>query len=261
MNVLKMAHIIAVAGKGGVGKTVISALLLRFLIEDEDIRRDGVLVIDADPAVSLPFALGLEVKKTIGDIREEIAEPSGIIFDERMPIDMLLEYKINEIMVKRPYFSLIAMGRPEGVGCYCLVNDMLRHFIGKLSSRFGTILIDCEAGLEHLSRRTTQDVDTMLVVSDFTKRGFKTAAAIKSLAESLHIEFKRIFLVINKVPASANVHFEEIERLTGMPIAGVVPEDEIVSKFDYEGKPIFLLPENSKAVLAVRKIFERIFSV
>ena len=112
-----------------------------------------------------------------------------------------------------------------------------------------------------MSRRTTQDVDTMLVVSDFTKRGFKTAAAIKSLAESLHIEFKRIFLVLNKVPASANVPFDEIERLTGMPLAGVVPEDEIVSKFDYEGKPIFLLPEDSKAVLAVRKIFERIFSV
>jgi len=252
------ANIIAVAGKGGTGKTVIASLLLKFLTENGMGR---VLAIDADPATCLPSTLGVKIEKTIGDIREEIASPSQVFFSEHMPTDMLIEYKIEEIMVNTPRFSILAMGRSEGPGCYCLINDMLRHFIDKLSARFSIILIDCEAGLEHLSRRTTRDVDTMLLVSDPTKRGIDTAANIKNLAEKLQIDFRHIYLVLNKVTEDEAVKnaLDEMVKNSGITLVGTVPEDENISAFDLVGKPITELPDDSKAVVAVKEIFERCF--
>ncbi len=253
------ANIIAVAGKGGTGKTVIASLLLKFLAENKS-SGGRVLAIDADPAASLPSTLGVKVTKTLGDVREEIASPSGVFFSEDMPTDMLIEYKIDEIMLNTARFSVIVMGRSEGPGCYCLINDMLRHFIDKLSSRFSTILIDCEAGLEHLSRRTTRDVDTMIVVSDPTKRGIDTAAAIKNIAEKLHIDFGQIYLVLNKVTEDAEVKaaLAGLVKDSGLTLVGTVPEDEHIRAFDLVGKPILELPEDSKAVVAVKAIFEKV---
>ncbi len=253
----RRAKIIAVAGKGGTGKTVITSLLLRFLAEDGE----RVLVIDADPATSLPATLGVKVTRTIGDVREEIASPSSVFFSESMPTDMLIEYRIDEITVKTPRFSLLAMGRSEGPGCYCLINDMLRHFIDRLSSRYSTILIDCEAGLEHLSRRTTQDVDTMLVVSDATRRGIDTAAAIAYLAADLHINFGQILLVLNKVTDKVIPMLDDMVKASGLTLIGMVPEDENIRAFDLEGKPLLELPEDSKAVVAVRAIYDKLIAV
>ncbi len=242
------------AGKGGTGKTVITSLLLRFLAEDGE----RVLAIDADPATSLPGTLGIKIKRTIGDVREEIASPSSVFFSEDMPTDMLIEYRIDEITVKTPRFSLLAMGRSEGPGCYCLVNDMLRHFIDRLSSRYSTILIDCEAGLEHLSRRTTQDVDTMLVVSDATKRGIDTAISIADLAACLHINFGQILLVLNKVTEEVRPMLDDMVKASDLTLIGMVPEDENIRAFDLEGKPLLELPEDSKAVVAVRAIYDKL---
>jgi CO dehydrogenase maturation factor len=251
------ANIIAVAGKGGTGKTVIASLILKFLAE-YDFER--ALAIDADPATCLPSTLGVTVNKTIGDVREEIASPSQVFFSEDMPTDMLIEYKIDEIIVNTPRFSVLAMGRSEGIGCYCLINDMLRHFIDKLSARFTTIVIDCEAGLEHLSRRTTRDVDTMLVVSDPTKRGIDTALAIKNLAEKLHIHFQHIYLVLNKVTEDEAVKAALLAMVkdSGLTLIGTVPEDENIRAYDLIGTPITALPEDSKAVVAVKAIFDKI---
>jgi len=251
-------NIIAVAGKGGTGKTVVASLLLKFMADNGACGR--VLVIDADPAASLPSTLGVKVAKTLGDVREEIASPSGVFFSEDMPTDMLIEYKIDEIMVNTPRFSVLVMGRSEGPGCYCLINDMLRHFIDKLSSRFDTILIDCEAGLEHLSRRTTRDVGTMLVVSDLTKRGIDTAIAIKSIAAKLHIDFGQIYLVLNKITEDEKVKtaLAGLVKDSGLTLVGTVPEDEHIRAFDLIGKPILDLPADSKAVVAVKAIFEKV---
>ena len=251
------ANVIAVAGKGGTGKTVIASLILKFLAENGTGR---VLAIDADPATCLPSTLGVKVNKTIADVREEIASPSQVFFSEEMPTDMLIEYKIEEILVNTPRFSVLAMGHSEGIGCYCLINDMLRHFIDKLSSRFSTILIDCEAGLEHLSRRTTRDVDTMLVVSDSTKRGIDTASSIKNLAEKLHINFRDIYLVLNKVTEDETVKelLLEMVKTSRLTLLGSVPEDENIRAYDLIGKPILELPDDSKAVVAMKDIFEKI---
>lgn len=254
----KRGTIIAVAGKGGTGKTAIASLLLKFLAEDGSEGR--VLAIDADPATCLPSTLGVAVKKTIGDIREEIASPSQVLFSQEMPTDMLIEYKLEEILVNTPRFSVLAMGHSEGPGCYCLINDMLRHFIDKLSAQFSTILIDCEAGLEHLSRRTTRDVDTLLVVSDPTKRGIETASSIKRLTEKLAINVRQIYLVVNKVTEDEDVKnaLPGLVKNSGLELIGTVPEDENIRAYDLVGKPIVDLPENSKAVVAVREIFEKV---
>lgn len=253
----KKAFIIAVAGKGGTGKTIIATLLLKFLTENG---RGRVLAIDADPATSLPSALGVKIRKTIGDVREEIASPSQVFFSDTMPTDMLIEYKLDEILINTPRFSVLAMGRSEGPGCYCLINDMLRHFIDKLSSRFAIILIDCEAGLEHLSRRTTRDVDTMLVVSDPTKRAIDTASSIKNLAEKLLINVRQIYLVVNKVTEDEDVQnaLPGLIKNSGLTLMGIVPEDEKIRAYDLIGKPIIDLPDDSKAVVAVKEIFEKI---
>ncbi len=257
VKMTKRGAIIAVAGKGGTGKTVIASLLLKFLTENG---KGRALAIDADPATCLPSTLGVTVKKTIGDVREEIASPSQVFFSEDMPTDMLIEYKIEEIMVNTPLFSLLAMGHSEGPGCYCLINDMLRYFIDKLSSRFSTILIDCEAGLEHLSRRTTRDVDTLLVVSDPTKRGIDTAAAIKNLAEKLQINVRQIYLVVNKVTEDEDVQhiLPGLVKNSGLELVGIVPDDANIRAYDLVGKPIINLPEDSKAVIAVKEIFEKV---
>ncbi|MHC1584913.1 MAG: ATP-binding protein [Candidatus Syntropharchaeia archaeon] len=243
---------IAVTGKGGTGKTVISAMLIKFLSESKK-----VLAIDADPASSLPLALGVKIKRTIGDIREEIAAPSRIPFYESVPIDMMLDQKIGEILVKTPTFSLLAMGRSEGPGCYCLINDILRHAIDKFSSKFEAIVIDCEAGLEHLSRRTMRNIDVMLIVSDPTVRGIKTAETIKNISNSLEIGFSHIYLVLNKVTDELEFFNEMIEK-TGIELIGVVPEDENIHRHDLIGRPITDLPDDSPSVIAVRKIFNRL---
>jgi CO dehydrogenase maturation factor len=255
----KKAFIIAVAGKGGTGKTIIATLLLKLLTENKK-GRGRVLAIDADPATSLPSALGVRIRKTIGDVREEIASPSQVFFSDTMPTDMLIEYKLEEILITTPRFSVLAMGRSEGPGCYCLINDMLRHFIDKLSSRFAIILIDCEAGLEHLSRRTTRDVDTMLVVSDPTKRGIETASSIRNLAEKLLINVRQIYLVVNRVTEDEDVQnaLPELIEDSGLTLIGTVPEDEQIRAYDLIGKPIIDLPEDSKAVVAVKEIYEKI---
>jgi len=246
-------RIIAVTGKGGTGKTLVSTLFIRFLSE-----QDTPLAIDADPASSLPAALGVEVRQTIGDLREEVARPSAIPFDESMPTDLMLERKIGDLLVNTPDFSLLVMGRSEGPGCYCLINDILRHAIDRFSRRFSKVVIDCEAGLEHLSRRTMRDVDTLIVISDPTMRGIKTAGVIREIAEKLEISFGKIYLILNKADQGEKAFFEERIREIGVELIGVVPEDPNVKAFDRVGKPLIDLPDDSPAVLAVGEIMERL---
>jgi CO dehydrogenase maturation factor len=184
--------LIAVSGKGGVGKTMLSALLVKVLSEEDS----DLLAIDADPDSNLPEALGIDLEKTIGDVREEI-----LAARDRSPgktLHDVLEYHVLGTIEETDNFDLLAMGRPEGSGCYCAVNHMLREIIDKWAKGYKFVIIDTEAGLEHLSRRTTQDVDVMIVVTDTSKRGVETAKRIKELASELDIVFKKLFVVINR---------------------------------------------------------------
>ncbi len=246
--------IIAVSGKGGVGKTLVSSLLIKILAEKTQF---DILAIDADPDSNLPEALGMEVKTTIGDIREKLGE----IREELSPGQSwrsALEYEAMKALVEGDRFDLIAMGRPEGPGCYCAVNHVLREIIDTFAKNYDVVVIDTEAGLEHLSRRTTQDVDIMLIVTDCSKRGINTAKRIKELSEELDIKFKEVYIVINRAKEGLVEKIKEYAKSIGLEVIGIIPEDEIVAQYDLEGKPLIELPKDSKALKAVEEIYKKL---
>ncbi|MDG3548037.1 AAA family ATPase [Methanobacterium formicicum] len=247
--------IIAVSGKGGTGKTLVSSLLIKSLTSTGK----DILAIDADPDSNLPEALGVDVHKTVGDVREELKEDTA---KGRIPTGMnkwdILDYKIMESIIETPSFDLLVMGRPEGSGCYCAVNNMLRRIIENLSSNYDVIIIDTEAGLEHLSRRTTQNVDVMLVVTDKSKRGMLTAQRIGQLADELEIKFQELYLVVNRVNPENEEQILKKAMETGLDIAGVIFEDEEVTQYDIEGRPLVELPDESNTVKTVSGILSRI---
>ena len=205
------------------------------------------------------FLLGVDVHKTVGDVREELKEDTA---KGKIPTGMnkwdILDYKIMESIIETPNFDLLVMGRPEGSGCYCAVNNMLRRIIENLSSNYDVIIIDTEAGLEHLSRRTTQNVDVMLVVTDKSKRGMLTAQRIGQLADELEIKFQELYLVVNRVNPENEEQILKKARETGLDIAGVIFEDEEVTQYDIEGRPLVELPDESNTVKTVSGILSRI---
>jgi len=218
-----------------------------------------ILAIDADPDSNLPEALGVEVTKTVGDAREELKKEvkSGNTSPE-MDMWNSLDYKIMESIIETPEFDLLVMGRPEGSGCYCAVNNMLRKIIETVSSNYDIVVIDTEAGLEHLSRRTTQNVDTLLVVTDSSKRGILTASRIKELAKELDISFKNLYLVLNRIKPENEENVRETVKDFGLDIIGIIYDDELTASYDMEGKPLFELPDDSETVNSVSKIVEKI---
>ena len=244
--------LIAVSGKGGVGKTMLSTLLIKVFSEDNQ----DLLAIDADPDSNLPEALGIKIEKTIGDVREQILEsrnrsPGKTLHD-------VLEYHVLGTIEETDNFDLLAMGRPEGSGCYCAVNHLMREIIDTWAKGYKTVIIDTEAGLEHLSRRTTQDVDIMIVVTDTSKRGIETAKRIKTLASELDVEFKKLYVVINRSDEQMVKNIKKDLESADLEVLGAIPEDSNVREFDYEGRPLTELPESSPAMKEVRSIKERL---
>lgn len=247
--------IIAVSGKGGTGKTLVSSLLVKVLSQTGK----DILAIDADPDSNLPEALGVDVEKTVGDVREELKQDTAA---RKIPTDVnkwdILDYKIMESVVETPKFDLLVMGRPEGSGCYCAVNNMLRKIIETLSSNYDFIVIDTEAGLEHLSRRTTQNVDIMLVVTDISKRGMLTAQRIGELSSELDITFQEMFLVLNRVKSENEEEIRKKADETGLEVIGTIYEDDLVKDYDIEGKPLIELSLDSNPVKSVSEILTHI---
>ncbi|MEW6011181.1 MAG: AAA family ATPase [Euryarchaeota archaeon] len=245
--------IIAVSGKGGTGKTMVSSTLVKLL----STTGKDVLAIDADPDSNLPEALGVIVDKTVGDVREELKKDTaaGNIPPGANKWD-ILDYKIMESVIETRGFDLLVMGRPEGSGCYCAVNNMLRKIIETLSSNYDYIVIDTEAGLEHLSRRTTHNVDIMLVVTDPSHRGILTADRIGELAKELEINFKKLFLILNRLKKEDEADLKQKISQISLELAGVIYEDPLISEFDMAGKPLINLPDDSDSVNAVRRILE-----
>lgn len=244
--------IIAVSGKGGVGKTAIAALLIKHYAED----KLNVLAIDADPDTNLPGALGIKEHVTIGEIREEILQRR-----DRAPgrtLREVVEYHMFDAVTETDDFDLIVMGRAEGQGCYCAINHILREIIDTWSKSYDRVIIDCEAGLEHLSRRTTADVDVMLIVVDSSKRSIETALRIREIADELDIKFKHIFVVINRVSIEEGEEIKKRIESNGLKVIGIIPYDETLKKYDLAGKPLVELPQNSTAVEKVKEIKEEI---
>jgi CO dehydrogenase maturation factor len=246
---------IAVAGKGGTGKTTISALIIDYLSRS---KRGSILAIDADPSTNLNLALGVPLHDTVGDVREETATAvgGGAAMSGMSKWDYL-DFRIQESIVEERAFDLLAMGRPEGPGCYCAANNILRTSVDRLSDAYDYVVIDNEAGLEHLSRRTTRDVDTLILVSDPTLRGIIAAGRVAELIDELKTNVSTIYLIVNRVNGTSLPEplLKAIEQHK-LPLAGLVPADPKVNELDALGQAIVGLPEDA----AIRKALDAILA-
>jgi CO dehydrogenase maturation factor len=250
-----MAFVIALAGKGGTGKTSIAALTVRYLIQK---RKGPVLAVDADSNNCLNESLGVDVHTTIGRLREESLHTirSGSERPGGMSMEQLFDYQIQQSIIESRGFDLIVMGRPEGYGCYCAANNIIRKYIDKLSETYFYVVVDNEAGMEHLSRRTTHKVDLLFIVSDPTVRGIQTAKRINELIDELELDINRRVLIINRVYGNKGEELKSLAEDAGLSVAGIVPQDNIVFEYDLQGRPIFQLPEDSHAVRTVFNILD-----
>jgi CO dehydrogenase maturation factor len=245
-----LSFTIAVSGKGGTGKTTLAGMIIRFLL---DKGKGPILAVDADSNSNLNEVLGVKVRSTIGDAREMMKKdvPVG------MTKDIWFELKVQESLTETKGFDLIAMGRPEGPGCYCAANTLARKCLDLLTGNYQYIVIDNEAGMEHFSRLTTRDVDLLFIVSDSSQRGILTASRIRDLIHELDLRIVREVLVINRVQGNPDPQIYEEVKKQNLELGGILPVDEEVYRYDSEGKPTFQLPLESKAVQSARCIFEK----
>lgn len=254
-SAIRNTRLVAVCGKGGTGKTVFTAIMARVLVDSA--KASKLLLIDADPAMNLPSILGVNAKRTMGQIREEIITTARRGSEsEKGQLGDMLDYMVLEALNEMDNFALLAMGRTETLGCFCPVNDLLRGTIETLSKNFDTILIDGEAGLEQLNRQVMRRVDTLIIVSDATSRGLRTATLIKGMVENDGvIQCEKMGLVFNRVQGSEDI-LRELAQEIGLEVFGYIPHDENIAYHDLLGKPVTELPE-CPGLAAVRNIVEK----
>jgi len=253
----KMAFVIALAGKGGTGKTTIAGLTIRYIIEK---KKRPVLAVDADSNSCLNEILGVDVRTTIGRVREESLHEirSGLERPGGMSTEELFNYQIQQSIIESKGFDLIVMGRPEGTGCYCAANNIIRKYVDKLSGTYPYVVIDNEAGMEHLSRRTTHRVNLLFIMSDPTIRGIQTARRINELIDELRLEIDRRLIIINRISRHEGEELKNLAEQKGLHVVGFIPQDSMLFHYDLQGKPIFQLPGESPAVKAVFSILDSI---
>lgn len=247
-----MTYTIAIAGKGGTGKTAFAGLLISALLKENE----PLLAVDADPNMNLNEVLGVSIDRSIADIREDALKRNPIY--KSMPKDRLIEYMLHQTLLETDSFDLLAMGRPEGKKCYCFVNNLLRRHLDVLTDQYKYVVIDNEAGMEHLSRMTTRDVDLLIIISDPSHRGLLSAKRIHNLVNELNIPIKRQLLVINKIRK------ENCERITnnakkmGFSDILTLPEDAQLVSYDEDGIPLIELPSDSPLKIVIKDFTEQL---
>jgi CO dehydrogenase maturation factor len=245
---------IAVAGKGGSGKTSVASLVIRYLVKN---KLGTILAVDADPNSNLAESLGLEVRQTVGRILHDF-QGEKLNIPQGMSKEAYLEYQLNLAITESKDLDLVTMGRGEGPECYCYPNVVIRKLIDDWSKNYAYVVMDNEAGLEHLSRRTTRDVDELLLVSDHSVKGVRAVARIKELAAELKLAITRESVIINLVPDGIDpILSQEMARLGIVPTA-TIPQDEELRRYDLEQRPLFDLPDTAKAVLAVNDLMDKL---
>ena len=250
-------HTIAVAGKGGVGKTTTCGMIIDYLCG----KKDGpVLVVDADANANLNEVLGVEVETSLGQIREEMAQAE---LKGTLPAGMTkadyADFKFSSAIIEEDDFDMLVMGRTQGKGCYCFVNGVLKTQVDKYAKNYSYIVMDNEAGLEHVARGTLPKVDTMLLISDCSRRGIQAAARVAELVREMALQPARMGLIVNRAPEGqldAGIR-EEIEK-HGLELLGVLPQDESVYRCDCDGEPSAKLPDSNPVKAAVKNIMKSI---
>ena len=250
-----MPYVIAMAGKGGTGKTTIAGFLIKYLVQKG---KTPILAVDADSNTNLNEVLGISVKATLGTAREEMKD--GVV-QQGMTKQMFMEMKLAEAVVEGEDFDLIAMGRPEGAGCYCAANTLLSMYLGKLIDNYSYMVMDNEAGMEHISRLTTNNVDVLLVVSDPSIRGIETAGRIDTLVDDLKVRAAKRFLIINQARDGLTDSLQEAIVKHGLNLAGTMPKDDLLYDFDMNGTPTINLPDDNPALSTAFDIFDKIIEV
>lgn len=260
-----MTTTIALAGKGGVGKTTTAGMVIKYLIQNHP---SAVLAIDADPSSNLNMVLGLELDWTVGDIREGMLDKvkssigQGGAAMGSMPGGLskhdYLSYEIQSSLAEGERFDLIAMGRGEGPGCYCAVNHNLRDVIDSISKNYGFVVIDNEAGMEHLSRRTTRDVQHLLIVTDPTMRGLVAAERIIEMQKELSINIEKSYLILNRVVGDPPPMLMEKINQLDVIFLGSIPSDQELMEFEFEGKPLVTLGDESPVFQAVSQMMKSV---
>jgi len=251
-----MSYLIAISGKGGVGKTTIAGIIVNRLIKK---KKKPVLAIDADPNNCFNDVLGVEIENTVGGVREEAREIAGKGMSAGISKQELLEMKIAESLVEEDDFDLIAMGRPEGEGCYCYANSVLKSTIKKISKNYPFVVLDNEAGLENLSRRIVQEVDVLVMVADPSKQGIETVKRLYSLANEMKIKFQKLVILINrlrddKLPVSVNGLMDITEKKL---IIGLQDNKEL-AEFAEEGKSVLELADDNPVIKKIDELLDRI---
>jgi CO dehydrogenase maturation factor len=250
-------HTIAVAGKGGVGKTTTCGMIIDYLSKQG---KGPILVVDADANSNLNEVLGVEVETTLGDIREEMAraEQTGSLPANMTKADYA-EMKFGDALIEQDDFDMLVMGRTQGKGCYCYVNGVLKTQIDKYAGNYNYLVIDNEAGLEYLSRGTLPHVDTMLLISDCSRRGIQAVGRIAQMIGELNLKPGRVKLIVNRAPeGKLNDGVKEEIAKYHLDLAGVLPQDEFIYEYDCDGKPSSKVPENSPAKQAVHAVMREL---
>ncbi len=248
-----MSFTIAVAGKGGVGKTTIAGLLVRYLVEKG---HTPVLAVDADSNSNLNEVLGLDLEGTLGEAREDMKKGQS----QGMTKNLFIETQVNRCLMEGSGFDLIAMGRPEGAGCYCAANHLLTECMDKLAKNYKFLVVDNEAGMEHISRVTTQQVDLLLVISDPSRRSLTAAQRVQDLARELKVLKGPSYLVLSMVRGQPSAEMLAAAGEMGLDLAGFIPDDETLAGYDAQGRPTSTLPPESAARQAAFAVFDKVLS-
>jgi CO dehydrogenase maturation factor len=249
-----MTETIAIVGKGGTGKTTFAALTVKFLREAG---LTPILAIDADPSANLNMALGMELGDTVGQIREDTRDQvTGGTFQPGISKPDWFQYQVEQCVVEGEDVDLLAMGRPEGPGCYCAANHMLRTAIDRLGNNYRAVVIDNEAGMEHISRQTTRDVDWLFIITDPSQRGLAAAEQIVRLVESLGTRIGRSGLIVNRVSGELPGEFLRRAEALGVPLLGMLPQDPEIGRYDAEGRALIELDDSSAVYPAVKAILQ-----
>lgn len=252
-----MSYVIALAGKGGVGKTTTAALIVRYLLKKN---MTPVLAVDADPNSNFAESIGIKIENTIGSVLADFLKNKNAV-PPGMSRQAFLELKLHQILKEEKGIDMLVMGCPEGPGCYCAANSMLKSYFENLSGNYKYVVIDNEAGMEHFSRKTDADIDLLIICSNYSHKGLLTAARLSGLADNLGLRIKRRYLLVNQAPAAPDRGFMQEMEKTKIPYLGRTINDSMITDHDIRGLPLTDLPDTSAAVKNIEEMLNKILTL